>query len=352
MWKKIKHKMANCCHSVKNYIKKQDKKTLRTAGIIALIIVIALAYYFIAKPDLSVLKFWQAGDKKIAEKAVKYINDNGLATSSVSLESVSRESGLIKIKIKIGTSEYDSYVSKDGKLLFPSALDISEVAEEATGTTKSSTTSAGTCDSLTKTNNPMLDVYVVSECPYGLQMQRAMADAVARVPELANYIKARYIGSVEGSTISSMHGEEEATENLRQICIREEQPAKYWGYVACQIKAGDSKGCESSTGVDSSKLSACVADTSRGVAYASADFKLADQYSVSGSPTVILGDANIDESGFGGRSSDAIKEIICCASSSKPSFCSQTLNTESAATSYSENYSSGGSTTNSANCGS
>jgi hypothetical protein len=40
-------------------------------------------------------------------------------------------------------------------------------------------------------------------------------------------MKARYIGTVSGTTITAMHGEAEAKENLRQICIREEQSTKY-----------------------------------------------------------------------------------------------------------------------------
>ena len=76
-----------------------------------------------------------------------------------------------------------------------------------------------------------------------------------------------------------MHGPEEAQENLRQICIREEQPAKYWNYISCYMKKttataasgmplGDSTGCQASTGVDTAKLNACVSDPSRGLAYA------------------------------------------------------------------------------------
>jgi len=349
----IKRTLAKMGSSISKFIKKQNRNTL-FAGIAIIAFVILLGVvYFNSNSGLSGLMFWRASDKKVAQKAVDYINNNGLASSTVSLVSVSRDSGLIKIKIKIGTTEYDSYITKDGKYLFPQIIDISgkEKETEKTGT-EGTTTTAATCDALAKTDSPMLQVYVVSQCPYGLQMQRAMADAVANAPELANYIKVRYIGAVSGNTITSMHGEVEAAENLRQICIREEQANKYWNYVSCQIKKGDSKGCEASTGIDSSKLSACISDTSKGVAYAKKDFDLADSYSVSGSPSLILGNSTIDESGFGGRSSDAVKQIVCCASNSKPGFCSKTLNTASAATSYSENYAGTGSASNSANCGS
>ena len=173
-------------------------------------------------------------------------------------------------------------------------------------------------------------------------MQRAMADAVKNQPALAQYMKVRYIGAVSGNTITSMHGDAEAKENLRQICIREEQPAKYWNYVACQMKTGDTAGCETSTGVDSASLSACVSTPSRGVAYAQKDFDLNAKYNVSGSPTLILNGSPVDESGFGGRSSDGVKSMICAGFNSQASFCSTKLNTAEAATSFSADYSSGG----------
>jgi len=256
MWKKIKHKLNSAWHSVKNFIKKQNRNTI--IGVIAVLVLVIVGgvYYFKTNPNTT-WKIWQAGDKKIAEKAIKFINDNGLASTDASLVSVSRESGLVKIKIKIGGTEFDSYVSKDGKYLFPSVIEMKE-AEETKSTEKTSTTSAASCNDLTKADNPELEVYVVAACPYGLQIQRAMAEAVKSVPELANYIKVRYIGSTDGKTIESMHGEEEATENLRQICIREEQSDKYWNYVSCHIKAGDSTGCLSSAGVDTGKLSTCM----------------------------------------------------------------------------------------------
>lgn len=348
MFKKVMQKIINIINSVKNFIKKQDKKTITIASVAIVVVLAALLAFIKTGPGFSALKFWTSGDKKIAEKAIKYINDNDLASSEASLISYSRESGLIKIKIKIGATEFDSYLTMDGKYLFPQVIEMEKTETEDTEES-TPTVSVESCEDMQKTDSPMLEAYVVSMCPYGLQIQRAMADAVSKVPELANYIKVRYIGSVSGNTITSMHGEDEATENFRQICIREEQPSKYWSYVSCQIKAGDSKGCETQTGIDSSKLSACLADSNRGVAYAKEDFDLNSKYSVTGSPTLMMGDSRIYESSFGGRSSDAIKEIVCCASTTEPGFCSQTLNTSSAASSYSENYSGSGATA-SASC--
>jgi hypothetical protein len=358
MWKKILNNVKHWLNVVKHWLKKQDKNTILAGAVVIGVIVIAGAIYLGANLktfDFSNLKFWEFGDKKIAEDAVDYINDNGLATSEVSLVSVSNESGLIKIKIKFNGNEFDSYISKDGKYLFPQVIEMKKSDKNvAEGNTDN--TSSKTCDTLTKTAQPTLEAYVVSRCPYGLQMQRMIADALKEVPALADYIKVKYIGGISGNTITSMHGEAEATENLRQICIREEQPAKYWSYVGCQMKSGDTAECEKSTGVDSAKLSACMSSSARGVAYAKEDFDLANNYKVSGSPTLILDGATVEEFDsnnkpiFGSsRSSDELKTIICCASENQPSFCSQTLNTASAASSFSEDYEGSGSTT-SADC--
>jgi len=326
-----------------SFLKSINKNiALAVVAVVGIVIVAGLiALNQSGKINLSVLGIGMSNDQ-IAKKAVDYINNNQLAASTASYTAVSSESGLVKVKIKIGTSEFDSYVSKDGKFLFPTSFDMDEKKEGDQNTTTDPVDTKESCDSMTKTDSPQLEIYVVSRCPYGLQMQRAAADAVNSVPELAKYIRVLYMGAVSGNTITSMHGDEEAQENLRQICLREEQPTKYWPYVACQMKSGDTAGCEKSTGVDSAKLKSCTTTPSKGVAYAKKDFDLNDKYGVSGSPTLMMGGSDISETGFGGRSSDAVKTMICCASNNQPSFCSKTLNTAAAASSFSETYADSG----------
>ena len=189
-----------------------------------------------------------------------------------------------------------------------------------------------------KSDSPVLEAYVVTRCPYGIQMQRAMAEAIKEQPSLAPYMKVMYIGAVSGNTITAMHGPAEAKENLRQICIRDEQPAKYWDYVGCQMKSGDTAGCETSTDVDSAKLNACVSTPARGVAYAKKDFDLNAKYNISGSPTLILNGTQVSESSYGGRSSDGVKSMVCAGFNSQPSLCSSKLNTAQATVSFSATY--------------
>ena len=306
-----------------------------------------------SNPGFSFPNIFGMSNDQVGKRAVDYINNNQLSQTPASLVSVSEESGLVKVKIKIGETEFDSYATKDGKLLFPQAFNMS--GQESVGDNSQSAdngSSAGqTAEeilvAIQKSDKPSVDAFIVSRCPFGVQMQRMIADAVNSVPALAQYVNVKYIGEVSGNTITAMHGDAEAQENLRQICIREEQPTKYWKYISCQMKAGDTAGCQTSTGVSASQLSACISTPSRGVAYAQKDFDLANQYGVSGSPTLIVNGAETSEFAsdnsavFGSsRSSDEIKTIVCEASNTKPGFCSTPLNTAQAATSFSETYSS------------
>jgi len=209
----------------------------------------------------------------------------------------------------------------------------------------------------TKAEKPALEAFVVSSCPYGLQMQRVLSEIIKNSPSFADNVKVEYIGAIQNGKITSMHGDNEAQENLRQICIRQEQPAKYWDYVSCYIKAGDSVSCLTSAGIDQAKLNSCTTDPNKGLAYAQADFTEGAKYNVGGSPTLIINGVDYNtpqlpiEFAFGGRTAEAVKNIVCCGSAQAPGFCSQTLSTTSAATSFSQDYAGTAASNNAASCG-
>ena len=196
---------------------------------------------------------------------------------------------------------------------------------------------------------PTLDAFIVSQCPFGLQMQRILVPVAEALNGKANII-VRYIGDVSNGKVTSMHGDKEAQENLRQICIREEQPAKYWDYVTCFIKAGDTEGCLEEAGVDD--LSKCMSGA--GIEYAEADFNLADEYFGTkniGSPKLALNGKEADEFKYGGRTANAVKQMVCSAFTDVPAECNEGLETSNAATSFSETYSTGSSGAQAASCG-
>ena len=67
------------------------------------------------------------GKDKVGEDAVKYLNAYVLAGQGIEakLNGVTEENGLLKLKLDVGGKQFDSYVTNDGKFLFPSAIDLS-----------------------------------------------------------------------------------------------------------------------------------------------------------------------------------------------------------------------------------
>jgi len=283
----------------------------------------------------SFLNFGSQNKEEVAGKAIDFISKTMLDGKEAVLVSVSEQSGVYKFKMKIEEEEYDSYLTKDGKMLFPSGISLVEPEEDAAATEGEKMT----CEDINKTKEPVLEAFVVSQCPFGVQMQRILNEIVKNIPKAASYIRMEYMGAIEGGKITAMHGDEEAQENLRQICLREEQPNNLWPYIDCHIKEGNVDSCLQTAQVDISKLTACLADGNRGLSYAEKDFANQNLYEVTGSPTLILDGVKISEFDFGGRTAEAVKTVFCCAFQDKPGFCDTALSTESANSSFSPTYS-------------
>ena len=279
-----------------------------------------------------------ASVNQTAGNAIAYINKNLLSEGeSITLNGVTEESGVYRVSTHYtysgGQKDIDAYITRDGKYLFPEYYTISS-SSAATGSAGTATaaqrTPKATCDDIGKSAAPVLEAYVVSYCPYGTQMQRVLAEIVSAAPELTRHITVRYIGSVQDGSLISMHGDTEAKENLRQMCIREEQPDRYWEYVSCFISSTDAAACEKSAGVDSTSLNGCTGDTTRGLKYAAADSVRSEKFFISGSPTLVLNDAVVSEFDFGGRNAESVKNLLCCGFTTKPGSCSQTLSSDQA----------------------
>jgi len=256
----------------------------------------------------------------------------------------------VKLAGPQGDTVFNSFITMDGKVLFPKGIDIEEYKqtiekmknekkEAEQKNTDNSNAGASSNKIIKQSANPQLEAYVVSRCPYGLQMQRIMAEIIKEIPEASNNIMIRYMGAVVDNKITSMHGDAEAQENLRQICLREEQADKYWPYASCYIKEGKTDECLTSSAVDINKLNACMTDPSKGLAYAQVDFDLNKKYSVRGSPTLIMNDERVSEFDFGGRTAEAVKSVLCGGFTTKPEYCSTVLTKENAAASFSPTYS-------------
>jgi len=281
--------------------------------------------------------------EEVVDLAMKYINETLLQSQAEAKRSgdIEEEGGLYKFQIEIEGQKFFTYVTKDGKLFFPQAFNLIENP----GGEK---TTAKNCDEVLKEDKPLLEAYVVSYCPYGLQMQRILSEIVKEIPQLKDYIKIRYLGAIVDEKITAMHGEEEAKENLTQICLRQEQADKFFSYLSCFIKDGNRENCLTAANIDKGKLNSCENDKNKGLKYAKEDFDLAGTHKVTGSPTLFLNQGQISEFNFGGRTAEAVKKLLCCGFKSIPEQCAKTLSEKQAASGFSPAYSEG--TTGSGSC--
>ncbi len=279
--------------------------------------------------------------------------------AKVTIGSIKDVSGVYEFDLTLGTGnnangqKYISYITKDGKILFTSGIKLEELNKQQVqgAATTGAEQKKLTCNDVNKSDTPKLTAFVVADCPFGLQTQRLLKKAVTEQPALTQNLDVKYIGAIENGKITSMHGDKEAQENLRQICVREEQKEKYWPYVGCYMQEGKSEECLASQGVDALRVKACMEDVNRGNAYAQKDFDLANKYQVSGSPTLLANDSQvISEFDFGGRVANSIKNIVCCASKNKGDYCEKELTTSEVATSFSKTDEAAATANSSASC--
>lgn len=271
------------------------------------------------------------------------------------VSSVKDTNGVYEFQLKIQNQTYTSYITKDGKILFTSGVKLDEIGKTAASAASTSQTQKKlTASDLKKSDEPTLTAFVVANCPYGLQTQRVFKKVMEELPNLAQNLKIKYIGAITDGKITSMHGDEEAKENLRQICIREEQPDLYWPYVNCYMQEGKTDQCLANVGVDTTKMTACTDDPKQGLAYAQKDFDAGNKLNVSGSPTLVLNDTQVvSEFDFGGRVPNAMKTILCGGSKTPGDYCSKDISTNEVAVSLSvtdEAADTGTTTTSAAGC--
>lgn len=113
-------------------VKNLSKKNLIII-VVAVVLIGAGVLAYVNQDKLALSIFWGSSSQKTAQKAIDYINENVVSQGiSASLMSVKKESGVYKIHIKVGGQEYDSFITPDGKYLFPVVYDMSPAAAEET----------------------------------------------------------------------------------------------------------------------------------------------------------------------------------------------------------------------------
>ncbi len=181
-----------------------------------------------------------------------------------------------------------------------------------------------------KTKKPKVELFVMSYCPFGLQMEKAYLPAWNLLKDKAD-VSVKFVSY-------AMHGKKEIDENTRQYCIGKEQPAKLISYLQCFVGKDDSGGCLKEAGVSESKVNSCMGATDKqfGITAKFDDQStwlsgrypiypihsdLNEKYGVQGSPTLVINGVEAQV----GRTPEAVKQAICAGFENAPAECQQTL---------------------------
>lgn len=111
-------------------VKEKINKNLIAISIVIAGIILAGAFIYINQGESIVFKD-KSDMQSMGEIAIKYINENLLPPEIIaSLVDISDSDSVYKIRLSIEGNEFDSYVSKDGKFLFPDGYDMSQPISE------------------------------------------------------------------------------------------------------------------------------------------------------------------------------------------------------------------------------
>lgn len=273
----------------------------------------------------------EAEAKEVSES---FINKNLIPPGSdqkAEVESITAEGGLYLVSVNVGGQKIDSYITKDGKKFFPQAMSMEEQEDRPDADTADAGQNAqqpsATVD--TKKETPTVDLFVMSYCPYGTQMQKAMLPVAETLGDKIDF-DLQFVDYL-------MHGEKEMDENLNQYCIQKEQPGKLFAYLECFLESEESESCMDQVGVDSAGIDSCAKAADQ-------EYKLTEkfndksthkgnyppfdvdkeankEYGVSGSPTLVINGEKIQSS----RNPAALLDTVCSGFENEPEECEQQL---------------------------
>lgn len=308
-----------------------QKRIIFGAAALVLVIAVVLGISFSKKGSLK--------PEEARSKVESFVNTYLMQPGSEAIvSSVTESYGMYKMKINIGDGQsVDSYVSKDGKLFFPQALDMEEVSGEATG---EGSTQTPVAQDIPKNDKPSVELFVMTHCPYGTQMEKGILPAIEALGNKVDF-------EIKFNDYA-MHGEKELDESLVQYCIQKEQNNKYSEYLTCFLKNSDGASCLSSAGIDQNKMNSCVAKTDKEFSVKenfknNKDFRGSypgfnvykddnAKYGVGGSPTLIINGTEVSS----GRDSASLLATICSAFEEAPEECSATLSSATPAPGFGE----------------
>jgi 2-hydroxychromene-2-carboxylate isomerase len=185
-----------------------------------------------------------------------------------------------------------------------------------------STAASAAATTVAKSANAVkLEFFVMSQCPYGVQVMNGVKDSVDKLgPDLDFHFD--FIGSNNNGALSSMHGADEVTGDIVQLCANKYAPAAVMTMIACQNKAPKEvahnwEGCAKEANIDTAKVKACL-EGPEGKTLLTESFARSAARGAQGSPTMFMSGKPYNK---GRGSADFLRAICGEFKDTKPAAC-------------------------------
>lgn len=154
-----------------------------------------------------------------------------------------------------------------------------------------------------------VDLFVMSQCPYGVMALDAMEEVLQIFKEDKLDFNINFIANeVEPGKFTALHGQPEVDENIRELCAIKHFPKNYMDYILCRnknIRSNDWKPCAKGK-IKESVIEKCFTG-GEGTKLFSENIKIGNSMGIGGSPTWIFNNKHK----AGGVSAADIHRNIC-----------------------------------------
>lgn len=275
--------------------------------------------------------FGKGGLSESAAQA-KIVDKLSQLDMNAKIDSIKSGPSTYSLVLDIDGQKVPVFATRDASILFIQTLDFDKAIAEK----KAFDAASVLPTDVPKTAKPDVELFVMSHCPYGTQIEKGMLPVVDLLNDKILF-QIKFVNY-------AMHGEKEVREEMLQYCMQKSDQTKYLQYLDCFLKSGDSTKCG-----DTSSYKSCVDGTDNQYSVMDnlnnkelwlngqfpkflvfdADNKI---YGVQGSPTLIINGVESKA----GRDSQSLLTAICSSFDVQPEECKQTLSSAAPAPGFGE----------------
>jgi len=307
----------------------------------------------------------EEAEKKAQEVLDKYAK---IIDPSSKIKSVTEDGNYFKITYEFRGVENDSYLTKDGEMFFPSLIYTNKEKQEELEKLQEKRQEEAQkrlleeqekakqdeLSSIPVLPTPKVELFVMSHCPYGTQMEKGILPVLDLLKEKIDF-ELKFVDY-------AMHEKKEIDEQIRQYCIQKNEKEKLVSYLYCFLEDENSERCVEKVGINKSSLAYCIKETDETYNISKLyedksswkgsfpQFPIYSEenktYKVQGSPTFVINGKKIENQG---RDPNSLLQTICNGFDSKPEECNQTLSTSTPSPGF--GFSEASNSNSSASCG-